>query len=305
MENKNRETQWKEMKQEYKEHAMSEKQLSEMKKKIEQAKKENRRTLKRHILRNITAAAAAVAVVITVLPNTSQTVAYAMSRIPILSKWVEVVTFRDYEYSTDRHIADIEVPEVTVSIESETETDSEISERTKQTAAEINAEIQEITGQIIEEFEKYKEDEEGYQDVIIKSEVLATTEQYFTLKLICYQGAGSGYEQDFYYTINLADGERLQLKDLFADDSDYISAISENIKIQMQEQMDADEDVHYWLNETDVPEWNFTAITDETSFYLNENNEVVIAFNEGDVAPMYMGCVQFVIPNEVLADIRK
>lgn len=305
MENKNRETQWKEMKQEYKEHTMSEKQLSEMKKKIEQAKKENRRTLKRHILRNITAAAAAVAVVITVLPNTSQTVAYAMSRIPILSKWVEVVTFRDYEYSTDRHIADIEVPEVTVSIESETETDSEISERTKQTAAEINAEIQEITGQIIEEFEKYKEDEEGYQDVIIKSEVLATTEQYFTLKLICYQGAGSGYEQDFYYTINLADGERLQLKDLFADDSDYISAISENIKIQMQEQMDADEDVHYWLNETDVPEWNFTAITDETSFYLNENNEVVIAFNEGDVAPMYMGCVQFVIPNEVLADIRK
>lgn len=305
MENKNRETQWKEMKQEYKEHTMSEKQLSEMKKKIEQAKKENRRTLKRHILRNITAAAAAVAVVITVLPNTSQTVAYAMSRIPILSKWVEVVTFRDYEYSTDRHIADIEVPEVTVSIESETETDSEISERTKQTAAEINAEIQEITGQIIEEFEKYKEDEEGYQDVIIKSEVLATTEQYFTLKLICYQGAGSGYEQDFYYTINLADGERLQLKDLFADDSDYISAISENIKIQMQEQMDADEDVYYWLNDTDVPEWNFTAITDETSFYLNENNEVVIAFNEGDVAPMYMGCVQFVIPNEVLADIRK
>ena len=52
-------------------------------------------------------------------------------------------------------------------------------------------------------------------------------------------------------------------------------------------------------------EWDFQSITDDTSFYLNQNGEVVICFNEGDVAPMYMGCVEFVIPNEVLADIRK
>ena len=48
-----------------------------------------------------------------------------------------------------------------------------------------------------------------------------------------------------------------------------------------------------------------TEITEETSFYLNEDNHVVIAFNEGDVAPMYMGAVEFVIPSEVLEDIRK
>ena len=52
-------------------------------------------------------------------------------------------------------------------------------------------------------------------------------------------------------------------------------------------------------------EWDFQSITDDTSFYLNQNGEVVICFNEGDVAPMYMGCVEFVILNEVLADIRK
>jgi hypothetical protein len=56
---------------------------------------------------------------------------------------------------------------------------------------------------------------------------------------------------------------------------------------------------------TDMPEWDFTSITDNTSFYLNQNNEVVVCFNEGDVAPMSMGCPEFVIPNEVLAGIRK
>ena len=72
----------------------------------------------------------------------------------------------------------------------------------------------------------------------------------------------------------------------------------------MKEQMDADENVYYWLND-EIEEWNFKAITDETSFYLNEQGNVVIGFNEGDVAPMYMGTVEFEIPAEILDGIRK
>ena len=94
------------------------------------------------------------------------------------------------------------------------------------------------------------------------------------------------------------------MPDLFRADSDYIDVISDNIKEQMKSQMAADENVRYWLD-SDMPEWDFTSITDNTSFYLNQNNEVVVCFNEGDVAPMSMGCPEFVIPNEVLAGIRK
>lgn len=32
---------------------------------------------------------------------------------------------------------------------------------------------------------------------------------------------------------------------------------------------------------------------------------MVVGFNEGDVAPMYMGTVEFEIPAEALSDIRK
>ena len=52
-------------------------------------------------------------------------------------------------------------------------------------------------------------------------------------------------------------------------------------------------------------ELNFKTITDETSFYVNEKDNVVICFNEGEVAPMYMGAVEFEIPADVLSDIRK
>ncbi|MDE5866591.1 MAG: RsiV family protein, partial [Lachnospiraceae bacterium] len=94
------------------------------------------------------------------------------------------------------------------------------------------------------------------------------------------------------------------LKDLFKEGADYITPISENIKVQMQEQMDKDENVYYWLND-EIVDWNFKSITDETSFYLNEKDNVVIGFNEGEVAPMYMGTVEFEIPADVLNDIRK
>lgn len=87
--------------------------------------------------------------------------------------------------------------------------------------------------------------------------------------------------------------------------ADYITPISENIKTQMREQMAQDEMVCYWIDYDKVPEWNFESITDETSFYLNADGDVVISFDEGEVAPMYMGVVEFTIPSGVLADIRK
>ena len=156
----------------------------------------------------------------------------------------------------------------------------------------------------MEEFEGNLQYEWGYQDVMVKSEVISTTQDYFTLKLICYQGAGSGAEWDYFYTIDLNTGERLQLKDLFKEGADYITPISENIKTQMREQMAADDMKHYWVDD-EIEGLNFKQITDETSFYLNEAGNIVISFNEGDVAPMYMGCVEFVIPNEVVGEIRK
>ena len=78
-----------------------------------------------------------------------------------------------------------------------------------------------------------------------------------------------------------------------------------DMKEQMQQQMAEDDGKMYWVDNAEVPEWNFDKITDEASFYLDSDGHLVICFNEGDVAPMYMGCVQFVIPDEVVADIRK
>ena len=117
-------------------------------------------------------------------------------------------------------------------------------------------------------------------------------------------GSGSGYQWNYYYTIDLTTGERLELKDIFKEKSDYTTRISNDIKRQMREQMEADENNMYWLD-SEIDGWNFKTITEETSFYINEKDNIVICFNEGDVAPMYMGTVEFEIPSKVVSDIRK
>lgn len=302
------------LKQEFEMHCMSEEQVKKMKQKIEEAKRQNRRKRRNTVIWKTAAAAAAVVVIFIGLPNTSAGVAKAMGQIPLLGKLVEVVTFRDYQYEDERNIADIEVPKFVVEdnklkedgVMAETDAESEkTAEKAQKTVEEINAEIQEITDKIVAEFEENLEPEEGYQNVMVKPEVISTTQDYFTLKLICYQGAGSGAEWDYFYTIDLTTGERLNLKDIFAEGADYLTPISENIKEQMRRQMAEDENLFYWVDYTEVPDWNFEKISEDTSFYINENGNVVISFNEGDVAPMYMGVVEFVIPEEAIADIRK
>lgn len=289
------------LQKEYLEPQMSEEQLSRLKKKMEVAKRDNRKDRNRTRITRLATAAATLVVAFIALPNMSPTIAYAMEKIPVIGQLVKVVTFRDYEYISDRNIADVEVPEIKLE---EAIEDSEVPEQLERTTDEINMEIQKITNELIERFETHLEDEQGYQEIIVKSNILATTQDYFTLKLFCYQGAGSGYQWNYYFTIDLNTGERLKMQDIFKEGADYIIPISENIKEQMQAQMAADEIVHYWLDQ-EIEEWNFKEITEETAFYLNENGNVVICFNEGEVAPMYMGSVEFEIPAEVLADIRK
>lgn len=289
------------MKKEYEKPQMSKEQLDRLQMKMKEADRMNEKEHRNMKKARWAVIAASLIGSFVILPNTSAAVANAMEQLPIIGSLVKVVTFRDYEYETDRNMADVEVPEITLEGQNE---DSDVQERLEHTADEINAEIREITDKLVAEFEDNLESEGGYQDIVVSSEVLTTTDEYFTLKLICYQGAGSGYQWNYYYTIDLNTGERLKLKDIFIEGADYITPISENIKEQMQEQMDKDENVIYWLDD-EIEELNFKSITDETSFYLNEKDNVVIGFNEGDVAPMYMGTVEFEIPAEALGGIRK
>ena len=111
-------------------------------------------------------------------------------------------------------------------------------------------------------------------------------------------------ETDYYYTIDLSTGRRVALKDLFKDGADYKTPIAGNIEQQMKERAKKDENQIFWTAQ-ERKDNGFDLLTDRTQFYINQQNQLVIAYQQGDVAPMYMGNVEFTIPEDVLQGIRK
>ena len=286
----------KKIKEEYMKVKMPKEQVEAMKEKIEQAKKDKRRERRRNIVKYTAGAVTAAMAAFVILPNTSQRVAFAMEQIPIVGDVVHTVTFRQYSYEDDRNYADVETEKI--------KTDGK-NKKLDKSSEKINEEVDAITKKWVAEFKEELKEKKGYQSMTIKTEVVTSNEEYFTLKLICYQAAGSGSETDYYYTIDLKTGERLQLKDLFKTDSDYKKVISDNIKEQMRTQMKEDKNVQYWLDDAEAAMWEFDTIKDTTSFYINNKGNLVICFNQGDVAPMYMGSVEFEIPSTVTEPLLK
>ena len=287
-------------KKEYEEIKVPENMKERMEASIERAKMEKRKVKKVKLWKTCASAAAVLAIVL-VLPNTSQTAAAAMQQIPLLGNLFKITTIREYQVDEERNMANVKVPQVETQNTGDGEAaDQGTVEQAKATVDAINFDIEEETNKLIDEFKESMKNEEGYHDIYIDSKVLTDKDRLFSLELILYQGAGSGYEQHKHYTVDKLTGKELTLKDLCGDD--YVNTISEEVKEQMRAQMAADETVKYWLDDPDVPEWNFDKIAEDQDFYVNAEGHVVICFNEYDVAPGSMGCVEFIMPQTVTLD---
>lgn len=278
-------------KKEYDRIAAPEKGKEKMEEAVMRAKEKKERIRRKRRIRSVGSAAAVFAILL-ILPNTSRTAAAAMQQIPVLGNFFQVVTIREYQVDEERYQADVKVPEVVP--EHMDGISEETAQQTKETTDAINFDIRQATEELIEEFKSTMEEfEDGYGDIIVDSEVLTDDEKWFSLDLMLYQGAGSGYERHRHYTIDKTTGRRAELSDFFGED--YVETISEEVRAQMRKRMAEDENVTYWIDYEDVPEWNFESIAEDQDFYVNKDGKVVICFNEYEVAPGYMGCVEFVM----------
>ena len=76
--------------------------------------KKKEKTDKKKRLYRMAAAVAAAAALLVILPNTGADVAYAMGNLPVVGRLFQAVTFRDYQYESERFEANVEVPRIVV-----------------------------------------------------------------------------------------------------------------------------------------------------------------------------------------------
>ncbi|MEK4528056.1 DUF3298 domain-containing protein [Paenibacillus sp. FSL H7-0942] len=241
------------------------------------------------------AVSSAAAVMFLVAINVSPPVAKALSSIPGVDRVIQVLTFKEYVVDESNYNAIIKVPSIT-DMENE-QLQSGLNEKymkeNKALYEKFQAEISEL-----------KKQGGGHLGLDVGYEVKTDNDEILSIQRYVVKTAASSSEELQFDTIDKKNQILITLPMLFKDDR-YVRLISDNVKEQMQVQMKADPNKIYWApGATDVPITSeFQSIAKDQGFYINNDGKLVIAFNEYDVAPGYMGSVEFVIPTDVLKDV--
>lgn len=251
----------------------------------------------RRIALHTASAAAAVLLLITVMANSGERIAYAMEGIPFLNAIVRVVTFREYNHSSDNMEAIIKTPTVRV--------EDMHGNPLNDTSDELNRQIEAYTSQIIQ---AYEHDVEvtggvGHETVDLDYTIVTNNDRLFSLRFDRLTVmAGSDHSVKIYHLDKLT-GQLITLKDLFRDDSDYITRLSDSVKAQMAVRMSEDGTATYFYS-SDYP-YEFESISPDENFYISESGSLTLVFDKYEVAPGYMGALEFEIPTEEIRDIIK
>lgn len=168
----------------------------------------------------------------------------------------------------------------------------------------IEAEKEEFIRRMQEQFLQYAVQKyQGYTAEDVTYELVRDDEDLFILRFRAAINAGGSVDYSHYVVLDRSTGNVLQLADLFQPDGSYIFPISQEIKAQMNEQMNAGEANYFLPGGIWSDEECFSSIDADQNFYINNENQLVIVFNEYEVAPGSMGEPEFIIPSELLNGI--
>ena len=261
----------------------------------ESPQKTHRKTVRATSVNGFGLTVAAILAISIAIPNINSDAAEALQGLPVIGAYFKLVTLREFHYEDDRHDANIKadgiVTDVTVN--------DPASLDAQKTADEINAEITATTDKIIETFKEEAAKENSVSTTNIETQTITDNERWLSIKLSIYESSADSYSHAVFYTIDKQSGKRTTWDQLYPSAKDVrFSEISNYIAEQMKKEMNEDESKSYWID-SDMPEDDFRSISDLTQFYIDESNHLNIYFAQGEVGPMSMGEVTFLIPDEI------
>lgn len=262
------------------------------------------KTTKRHfkvVYRKALTIAASIAFALLVfMPNVSVAYAQAMSEIPVLGAIVHVFTIRNYLHEGEKQELVANIPNVNIENGTNTEDANDIY-----LEYDLNDAVDAFTSKIIDQFYAdlaLMESEEYCKAVNIDYEVVTNNFDWFTLRINVTETEASGYTYAKFYHISRTTGEIVTFADMI-DSSNYPS-LEEYIISDMKAQMEADKDIEYFFDNPEIGE-DIVYVTDDQNFYFDENNNLVMVYNEYTVAPGFMGMPEITIPVEVYEPLMK
>lgn len=235
-------------------------------------------------------AAAAVCIIFTAALNTNQVFAQGASEIPVIGKIAKVLTFRSYETEQDDIGLSVEIPSIE-NIAEDTRTEDEINQEIydlcEQYAKEAVSQAEEYRNAFLSTGGTPEEWAEHHVKVTVDYEIKQQNDHYISLVVRGSDNWTNAYNESKYYNLSTDTGKLVTLEDMLG--SDYIQQANESIRKQIAER---EKEGKVFFTEE---QGGFTGITENTKFYINENNRPVIIFDKYEIAPGSSGEIEFEI----------
>ena len=254
-------------------------------KKLENNKKDWRRNMKN--MKKWYASAAAVGLII-VSVNASSTFAKSLENIPVIGNIIRVVNFNNYRIDKDGMDVSISLPEVSSdSKDLEYKLNKEFEKEGKEAYKKYEAEVEKLE----------KEGKTTHKSAEMWSETVAENAKIVSVAIYNTETEASAATSRKIYNIDKKDKTILTLEGMFGN-NDYVDVLSKNILSQMKERTKKDSNDVYFVDHT-------FKIKKDQPFYINDKGELVICFDEYEVAPGSAGLVEFVIPSNIVSKLMK
>ena len=276
---------------------------------LERYRREKKKAAKVRFFRCTAAAAAALMACMTVGVNSSEAFAREMGELPVIGALARVLTVRSWHGTDGDYEIDLEVPRIEAEAAQEAQT-----QPVRDFTEKINEEIEKIVDAYMEEaraeFQEYKkaffetggtqeEWNDRKMDITVDYTVKYQKDNLLSLELVTAKGWVAASQERHYYNLDLDREQALTLEDILGED--YVRICNESIDAQIREQVRTDEMKSYFgygpdgEQDDEMGIEGFTTVSKDTKFYLNEEGNPVIVFDEYEIAPGYMGMPEFEI----------
>lgn len=260
---------------------------------------EGRKTMKRKSsVRKLMTTAVSAAVLVVMLMvgvNTSHVLAEGLLKVPVVGSIVRVLRFKEIRVDEGGYHAEIDTPRV------EGLENKKLEDSLNKKYMEENKELYES---FMKDMEELKKAGGGHLGVDSGYVVKTDNDEILSIGRYVVNTVASSSTVIKYDTIDKKREILITLPSLFEDDS-YVEIISGNVKEQMLKNNKSDEEKIYWvegIGDTELVEV-FEKISADQNFYISDKGKLIISFDKYEVAPGYMGVVEFEIPTEILAGI--
>lgn len=230
----------------------------------------------------------AVVLITFVLPlNIVPSYAKAVQQIPIIKEIAKIFTFREYHFEDEIKYVDVKIPEFVY------DGKSDLEKRVNQEISKIiNEEVKNAETHAKEYYDAFiatggDPDEFTPIGINIDYDIKNITEDITSFVITKSETFSSAYFVEYFYNIDMESGRYLTLKDWFGNDykKKVVKSIEKTISSWSKEQK------NLLFDDVDIED----LINENTNFYINKQNKVVVVFEKYEVAAGAAGRLEFLI----------